>query len=91
LGLGLGVVPAAAAPCAADGVLQERLARGFGEVLAGRGQALAGHRLEVWSNTLRGTWTMLVITPDGLACMAASGHLHRGVPSETPAVGSVGV
>jgi hypothetical protein len=67
-----------AATCAADGVIQERLARGFGESLERQGPARAGHRLELWSNPVRGTWTVLVITPDGLACLAASGRLGNG-------------
>lgn len=81
LGLWLAAsVPALAAPCSdADGV-RERLSSAFGEVLDGAGNARAGHRVEVWTNRARGTWTMLVITPDGLACMAASGRIGGEEP-----------
>jgi hypothetical protein len=63
-----------AATCAESSVVQARLGAKFGERLAYTGQARENHAVLVYASQKTGRWTMLVETPDGLACLVATGR-----------------
>ena len=49
------------------------LDRKYGEARRGSGLSGPGALFEVWTSGTTGTWTILVTTPNGLACVVASG------------------
>lgn len=61
------------ATCADSNALDHRLQTKFGERLAYTGQARENHTVLVYTSQKTGRWTMLVETPEGLACLIASG------------------
>ena len=74
LALTLAVLPAAvhAIPCAERAELVERLAADYGEQRIGAG--LAQDALtELYTNAETRSWTLLLVLPDGRACLLGSG------------------
>jgi hypothetical protein len=71
----------AATPCAA----RERVAAGlldnFGETLRTEREADDGRRIEVYRSDMTGSWTLLMVYPDGTACMIGTG---RRLPDAVP-------
>lgn len=53
------------------------LATNYGESVLERGLSSAGTLIEWWGNPETGTWTLLVVTPAGLACMIADGQSYE--------------
>lgn len=45
----------------------------FGESVIGRGLRSETSLYEVWRSAETGSWTIVMVTPDGLACVMASG------------------
>lgn len=60
-------------PCAAPGVLPGLLVREYGEAAERQGVA-DGALVQLWRNLETGSWTILLIAPDGSACALASGE-----------------
>lgn len=65
--------PAFAQPqCAPYEAVAVGLYRNYGEELASRGLS-AGMILETWANVETGTWTIIAVGPDLVACLVTSG------------------
>jgi len=64
---------AVAVPCAGPDVLPDLLSRTYGEAVAGQGLA-GGALVQLWRNRQTGSWTILLVSPDGAACALASGE-----------------
>jgi hypothetical protein len=84
--------PAAAQPVCGDHAgMVAQLIGTFGE--AHRGAGLAGPRavFEVWASDATGTWTILMVTPEGLACVVAAGNGWQGftVPKGAPVTDAI--
>jgi hypothetical protein len=77
LGMALSVQPAAAQgrACAARAQVVERLAERYGETLVSMGMHANSGVVEVYASEATGTWTILVTTPDGTACLIAAGEM----------------
>lgn len=77
----LGCAPApaqSATPCAPRDRIVERLAQGYDEVQNATAIAANGAALELWVSGV-GTWTIIVVRTDGLACLLASGVEWSGI------------
>ena len=61
-----------------------KLHRGFGEQPVAIGLASTGNLLEVLISA-DGTWTILITSPNGLACIAATGEHWQALPKLKPA------
>lgn len=69
-------VPAQAMNCARREQMVERLKTRYSETLTGGGlQASSSAQtiVEVWSSRETGTFTVILTTPEGLACVVATG------------------
>lgn len=75
--------------CAPYELLVAGLARNYGENRRVVGMAGTEGRLlfEVYANDETSTWTAITVTPEGTACLLASGDMFSGVPSELPKAG----
>ena len=51
----------------------EKLGMKYGENNVGRGLQSATRLIEVWRSKEKGSWTILLVRPDGLTCIMASG------------------
>jgi len=60
-------------PCTGAEILTELLARDYGESVAGQG-VTGGALLQLWRNQETGSWTILLVSPDGEACALAGGE-----------------
>lgn len=63
----------AQANCATDAQMKEILAGKYGESIAAQGLSLSGYIVQFWANTDTGTWTAVIVGPDGTACIADQG------------------
>jgi hypothetical protein len=72
------------ANCAARDVVVEKLKTGYGETFAGGGLRNSTSIFEVWMSEDKGTWTILMTTPDGKSCVMASGTNWRGAAPAEP-------
>lgn len=76
------VTPAAAQPqCAPVEEVLAGLATGYDESLIGRGFVANGTQMLLFTHPEGDTWTIIVLMPDGTACLAASG---TGWDARTP-------
>jgi len=93
LGLGLGAIllstqalRAQDGNCAERGVIVERLASQYGESRQAIGMAGDRQVVEVFASLETGSWTILVTTTSGIACLVAAGqhfeHLNEPLPGE---------
>lgn len=75
--------------CAPYELLVAGLARNYGENRRVAGLAGVEGRLlfEVYANDETSTWTAITVTPEGTACLLASGDMFSDVPSELPKAG----
>lgn len=73
-------------PCAARTQVVERLSEKYGETLQSMGMHSNDGLLEVYASEATGTWTILVTSPDGTACMIAAGQMweSNAVPPIKP-------
>ena len=65
-------------------LLAQSLERQHGERLVGRSVTSSGSILEHWedrSSDGDGSWTMVILTPDGRRCPVAAGHFWERVSS----------
>lgn len=53
--------------------LRDALADGYGESVAGRGLQSETRLIELWRSPKTGSWTVLMILPNGMTCVVASG------------------
>lgn len=63
--------------CAERALVVERLESRFGEVRQAMGLNRGNAVVEVYASAETGTWTILVTTPNGIACLVASGDLYE--------------
>ncbi len=68
-------VPASATgtACGPKGLIEETLGTRFGEAAFGMGVA-DGNVVKFFTNPTSGSWTIVVVRPDGVACVAAQGE-----------------
>jgi hypothetical protein len=81
LGLAAGTPVAEAqtrSACAERTLVVERLAERYGETLQSMGLHQNNAVLEVYASEETGTWTILVTSPDGNACLLAAGKMWEG-------------
>ena len=60
-------------PCSGPDGLPDLLARDYGESVAEQGIA-DGALVQLWRNPETGSWTILMIRPDGMVCALVSGE-----------------
>lgn len=53
--------------------IAERLAGDYEEQRAFQGLSTSGHALEVWAAPGIGSWTVVLVTPDGMGCVLDAG------------------
>ena len=70
--------------CAPRAVVIERLATGYGETRQSIGLGAQGAVVEVFASIETGTWTILVTTPGGMTCLAASGQSFESLSETLP-------
>lgn len=71
-----------AVPCGDRAAMLVHLEDGYSEKVVAMGLDAQGRMMEILAAP-SGTWTMLVTTPGGLACLIASGKEWQGIiPSE---------
>ena len=72
--------------CGDRNAMVEQLSRTYGEMRKGAGLAGQTALFEVWASNATGTWTILKIYPNGVACVVAVGeNWHDAQPVFTPA------
>ncbi len=59
--------------CAPHDVVSARLVEQYGEEKIGAGLQSGARLFEVWRSEETGSWTILALGPDGIACVMASG------------------
>lgn len=64
---------AAELQCGPHGDVKKGLFNTYGETLQVTGLAVDGNFMEVYANLATTTWTLLVVSANGVACMAADG------------------
>jgi hypothetical protein len=72
-------------PCMDLGAAAERLERAHGEVPTWRGVSVRGYTIVLFESPEKGTWTIVMVRGDGLACPLDAGagaqKLSRSTPS----------
>lgn len=66
-------ISAHAASCAPKALIEEALGTQFGEAAFAMGLAV-GNIVKFFSNPQSGSWTVVVVRPDGIACVVAQGE-----------------
>lgn len=72
-------------PCAPHDEQVRFLTEQFGEALLGSGDASQGRKMEFWGNYKTNTWTFVLITPEGIACLMTAGGNLKLIPPGEPA------
>ena len=70
--------------CTAHEQALESLAQRYNEHVMGRATIFNGNRLEVLTSPHGETWSVLVIRPDGIACLVSAGDDWRTIPLPIP-------
>ena len=70
------------AQCAPADAVADRLSEQYGETIAHTGLDTRGVIIEWWENPETGSWTLIVLRPDGARCFIASGDMGRAVAPE---------
>jgi hypothetical protein len=60
-------------------MLVEVLADQYGEMPLARGLDWRGRLAEWWGNPETGTWSLVTLGPDGLACIPAHGDMYEAI------------
>lgn len=68
--------------CADANSLADRLSEQYGESVILRGMDARGGLVEWWQNEETGTWTLVVLTPNELRCLVASGDMGEAIQPE---------
>ena len=72
--------------CGARDSVVAALGEKYGEIRRGGGLAGPTAIFEIWASEATGTWTILKISPDGMACIMAAGDVWQfDVGKLTPA------
>lgn len=69
------------ASCGDSAALFAGLSDRYGESIQSLGMTDAGVVVQMWANVETGTWTAVVMRPDGIACVVASGQGFERVDS----------
>ena len=88
LALTLLASPAAAQQsCAPYDSIHTHLSQKYGESIQVMGAINGGVTMFVYANTDNGSWTIVIVQPNGLACVRAVGedYTHLAMPSGEPA------
>lgn len=76
--LALGAAPAVAQEsCADHAKVKSLLASTYGETLQQIGLNNARNLVEVYASPETGTWTIIEVTPEGMACLMAAGEMWQ--------------
>jgi hypothetical protein len=62
----------------------------YGETVQDFGIASNGALVQWWGNIDTGTWTIIAVTPDGTACLVASGEGFEHMPTDPAPMGEEG-
>ncbi|MGR3503050.1 hypothetical protein [Pseudaestuariivita sp.] len=87
-GLVIGAATASAqtrANCAPREAVVERLADRYGETRQSIGLGSNNAVIEVFASDETGTWTITVTSPNGIACLVASGQAYETLAEALPA------
>lgn len=76
LAVSMPVAASAQAPCGPLDQLAELLEREYGEAVHSEGLADSGAIMQLWANPETGSWSIVIILPDGLACLPAAGSAY---------------
>ena len=60
-------------PCGAHEAITDKLPAVYGEIRIGRGLQSSMSLFEVWRSRENGSWTILKLRSDGVACIIATG------------------
>jgi len=71
--------------CAPTDIVIEGLKRKFGEVPQTMGLLSSGVLVITFANPTEGSWTLVVVSPDGKACLSATGSNFETIPQGDPA------
>lgn len=75
IGIAAAAPPAEAQmPCAKRDMIVKTLDVRFGETRAARGLQSEQRLYEFWRSTESGSWTILMVLPNGVACVVVSGE-----------------
>jgi hypothetical protein len=86
-GLAMSVMPAQAQPqCAPVDDVIAGLAKGYAETIRGRGIAGNGNDMLLFTDPEGDTWTLIVLQPDGTACLVASGAAWETLAAVPPGI-----
>ena len=75
--------------CAAQEVIQDKLRSVYAETRIGRGLQSPVSLIEVWRSKDNGNWTIVMLRPDGTACIVASGFAWTDEPLGAESVEAV--
>lgn len=67
-------------PCGPASEIRARLAEKFGEQINAQGVHVSSNLAELWVDDAGGSWTLLIVTPRGIACLAAAGDGWEAAP-----------
>lgn len=67
-------VAAARPNCSSHADVRQVLADRFGETQQRVGTNQAGQIVEIYASFQTGSWTLVITIPEGVSCLAASGH-----------------
>lgn len=73
--------------CAARPLVIQRLMGTYGETRHSIGMDARGVMVEVWANTVTGTFTVTITGPDGLMCLMMDGDGHERLAEALPPKG----
>lgn len=95
LGMAVATPPAMAGQhqsqnCGARDVITAKLIKSFGEQHRASGLEDSARLIEFWTSDETGSWTVLITSPDGTSCIAASGRAWIDYPEGKPLMGVVG-
>lgn len=81
--IGLAHTALAASLCGEKAAVEADLASKYGERPQSTGDMPNGTSMTIWANRDTGTWTAVVTTPDGRACIPAAGQGYEdaGAPN----------
>lgn len=76
------------ASCLPYDTVSERLSGQHNEAPSGMGLTNNGHVLQLFRSTDGATWTLVLVTPEGLACPMAAGDNWADLPRQVAGIAS---